>query len=374
MVVRGFGLLGGAESFAHHLCKQLVLRGKVEIHVFAVEWQKSDLPVFFHKIPVLFFPRFFKPLSFAYFVKKRLAKHRFDIVHSHERILTSDIFTFHGLPHRTWVREVRKKRPSLFDRSTAWIEREGLERASFVLPVSGLVQEQLRKIYDIPVSKMQVINPGVALDRFEALDREACRRLIRSRHNLPEKSLVALFVGLNFEVKGLDVILRGAAHLIGKAGEYANLRILVVGSGNIKKYRHLAHGLGIADEVVFAGVTQEVEKYFLACDFLAMPSEYDTFGLVVLEAMAAGLPVIISERVGAKDLVEHGVNGFVLKRNPAPEAFSSSLAVLFDTDTRLRMAEAARSVASGHTWEKAAERTRELYNQFLKGHRHGNRP
>jgi UDP-glucose:(heptosyl)LPS alpha-1,3-glucosyltransferase len=98
-----------------------------------------------------------------------------------------------------------------------------------------------------------------------------------------------------------------------------------------------------------------------------MPSRFDTFGLVVLEAMMAGLPVIISRRVGAKDLIESGVQGFVLAEEPSIADMSEKLRFLMDRENRKKMGESARKVALRHTWDKTAALMADLYYQTAVG-------
>jgi UDP-glucose:(heptosyl)LPS alpha-1,3-glucosyltransferase len=148
MVVPGYGLVGGVESYVRQFCEQLAADSRFEIHVFANRWHKGSLPITFHRVPIIPFPRFLRPISFAHFAKRAMSREKVALVHSHERIFAMDIFSVHGVPHRTWTEEVRRKRMSLFDRSTAWVESKGIHcaRVSAILPVSELVKEELLKV------------------------------------------------------------------------------------------------------------------------------------------------------------------------------------------------------------------------------------
>jgi len=92
-----------------------------------------------------------------------------------------------------------------------------------------------------------------------------------------------------------------------------------------------------------------------------MPSVYDTFGMAVLEAMAAGLPVIISQTVGARDLVNDGVEGFVLGDPPNAVELSRKIDFLSNEKNRLKMGECAREQALKHSWDLVADRMATLY-------------
>ncbi|MBU0735522.1 MAG: glycosyltransferase family 4 protein, partial [Proteobacteria bacterium] len=311
VVIPKYGLVGGAEGFAYELTERLAMRRRFEIHLFANQWRRGSAPIFFHKVPIFIFPRFLRQISFAYFSNRQIRRGEFDLVHSHDRIFQMHLFTMHGIPHESWVRKARRKPLSLFDRSMAWVERKGLmgPQMQMVLPVSRLVKEELVRVYDIPESRIRVIHPGVSAQRFPLFSKESCRQEVRNRHGLSQNDIVVLFVGMNFEIKRLNLVIEGITHLIKEEKRTSKLKVLVVGKGNKAPYQTLARHLGVADRVIFAGVTREVEKYYLACDIFAMPSVFDTFGMAVLEALAAGLPVIISRNVGAKDLVTDGVQG-----------------------------------------------------------------
>lgn len=366
VVIPRYDLVGGAEGYARELSERLAVRPPFEIHVLANRWRDSKSPVRFHKVPIVPFPRFIRPISFAVAVQRTLKKDHYDLVHSHERIFSPDLFTVHGLPHKTWVKEARRKRMSLFDRSTAWVEGRGLRSATspVVMPVSGLVKEEYLKRYDIPESRIHVIHPGVSEELFSGLKPSQCRLEIRRQYGISHDDIVVLFVGMNFEIKRLDLIIEGVSRLAKETGGRSRLRILVVGKGNIKKYEALARKLGLGERIAFAGVTREVAKYYLASDIFALPSEFDAFPLVTLEAMAGGLPVIISGHVGTKDIIESGLNGFVLEDRPSAESFSKCLAFLLDDERRMKMGERAKMVAQRYTWAETANRVSELYAQL----------
>ena len=97
----------------------------------------------------------------------------------------------------------------------------------------------------------------------------------------------------------------------------------------------MAESLGIDEAVTFAGTQVDgLERYYRAADIFIMLSKFDTFGMVVLEAMASGLPAIVSPNVGAKDLVVEGVNGFILAEHQDADAAADRIVRLSDTARR----------------------------------------
>jgi len=366
VVIPKYGLVGGAETFVFEVCERLALHKEFEIHVFANKWQPGKGRIVFHKVPIIRFPHFLTPISFAYFANKRIRQDDYALVHSHERIFEMDLLTFHGIPHKTWIKNARKRPLTLFDHATAWVEQKGFknDKLKMVMPVSSLVKEEIQSGYGFLGDKLLVNPPGVNTERFSALDPQQCKQEIFRRYGFSLKDVVVLFVSMNFELKRLDLVLKGISDLISRDKRKADVKLLIVGKGDVKRFGRLASDLGISDRVVFTGVTREVEKYYMAADIFIMPSRLDTFGLVVLEAMAAGLPVIISRSVGARDLVEPGVNGFVLSEDPSISEIAASLSSLLEPEKRKLMGENGREVARLHSWDKTADRVADLYRQM----------
>jgi UDP-glucose:(heptosyl)LPS alpha-1,3-glucosyltransferase len=367
VVIPQYGRIGGAENMAFQLCERLA--AMFDIHVFARKWDCGPSPVTFHKVPMIHFPRWLQPVSFAGFARWKIDSMAFDLVHSHERIFCMDLMTFHGIPHRTWIHDMRKKPLSGFDRATCWAEKKGIENPALkmILPVSNLVKKELFKSYAISEDRVSVMHPGVSIDRFSGLDARTCRERIRTRHGLTASDVAICFVGMNFEIKRLDLTFQGIAGMRRDGFPDPLPKLLIVGKGNAGPYLKMAEALGIRDRVVFAGITDEVEAYYLASDFFVMPSRMDTFGLVVLEAMAAGLPVVISSKVGAADLVTHGGSGYILPENPTAQDMTASLIRLMDPARRRSMGETARQIAGNHDWDKVADNMSKIYWKLISG-------
>lgn len=362
-----FGLVGGGERFASELTERIALSGEYEVHVFANKWVARSDRITYHKVPMVGFPRFLRPLTFAFFAQKMIEGGGFDIVHTHDWILRADVFTMHCVPHGGWTREVRRKIPSLFDRAITFLERRMLSsgNASVFLPVSSIAFEAFRREYPSLPGRWHTMHPGVDFERFSAPDRSACREEIRGRYGVKDSDLLVLFVGMNFEVKGLDTIIRAVAVARSKRPG-AGIRLLVVGKGDEKKYGELAGSLGIGSDVTFAGRQVEgLERYYRASDLFVMLSAFDTFGMVVLEAMAAGIPVLVSPNVGAKDLVDEGVNGFVLPDGKDEGAAAERILRLMDAPRREAMGKAACLTAAGHDWDRLTEKMKTVYQEVL---------
>jgi len=366
VVIPKYGLVGGGEKYALELTERIAASDRYKIHVFANQWRTQSDRITFHKVPIIAFPKFLTTVSFAWFANQEIGETNFDLIHTHERIFRADIFTMHSVPHRFWVREIRKKRMSLFDYGTAWVEGQLIHKGKCkkYLPVSSLTKEKFLQEFTVDPAKIQIVYPGVDIDKFSRLDRQRCRQDIRRRFGLGEADTVLLFVSMNFELKGLDNLIASMARIKAKQPD-AKLKLLVAGKGNEKKYSRLARECGLAGDVIFSGVWKDdIEKVYLASDIFSMLSKFDTFGMAVLEAMSASLPVVISENVGAKDLVRDGMNGYVV--NSADIGLiSSRIEIMLDHRIRERMAEGAYKEAKNHTWDRMAEKILHIYDETL---------
>jgi UDP-glucose:(heptosyl)LPS alpha-1,3-glucosyltransferase len=144
-------------------------------------------------------------------------------------------------------------------------------------------------------------------------------------------------------------------------------KLIVAGKGNIKKYKKMAQDVQIISDVIFTGPVNKdkIIKLYLASDLYIMLSKFDTFGNVVLEAMAAGLPAIISSTVGAKDLVQEGENGFIVDNTSDIDYIAAKIALLLDGNNRLRMSDAAWQTATQNTWDDVTRKYAAIYENIL---------
>ncbi|MBW1999139.1 MAG: glycosyltransferase family 4 protein [Deltaproteobacteria bacterium] len=365
IVVPKYGLMGGGERFVCELTEHLAREPRYDIHVLANKWRARSNRVKFHYLPLIRFPRWLTTVSFAYFAARKIRSMKFDVVHAHDRILEADICSMHFIPHRIWVREVRRKKLlSLFDRATVWVERKmfSAPRAcKYVLPVSSLAAEKFEVEYYAREHEVQVVHPGVDPEVFSRGD-EGDRNRVRAEFKVSQNDLLILFAGMNFELKGLDRLL-GAMAGSRNESHHRDLKLLVVGKGNIKKYRAIVSSLGLTEQVFFAGVRHDLPTIYRAADIFALLSEFDTFGMVVTEAMASGLPVVISDRVGAKDLVKDAENGFIVDGANLGEISARIKILASDGNKRKEMGQKARETAAQTTWEAAARKVLEAYRR-----------
>ncbi|MBI4497126.1 MAG: glycosyltransferase [Chloroflexi bacterium] len=239
-------------------------------------------------------------------------------------------------------------------------ERRIVARVDRIVAPSPQEGQQVISVYGAPPGRVTVIPCGVDLETFRPLDRAAVRRTL----GLPEGRLL-LFVGRLEPLKGLDILL-GVLPLLEEA------RLLVVGgdaqSGpELRRLQALARELGVTERVSFVGSVphERLPLYYNAADVCVVPSYYESFGMVALEAMACGTPVVAARVGGLQSTVRDGETGFLIPWR-CPEAYSERLEQLLRHDTlREHYARAARAAAQDFGWSAIADRVLALYDEVL---------
>lgn len=308
---------GGAESYINDLIKFLIAKGH-EVYIYSIKWQKNPekLPITFKKIPTVSLNSFLRDLTFiifGYFILKKESKN-FDIIQSHDKFLIQDIYRAGDGCHIQWLKE-RWRRVSLLKKASIllnpyhWlillIERSIFRRKRFkkIVAISEMVKRNIVENYGVNPDDIVIIYNGINFEKFANLDKENYRNEIRKKFGIDNEEFVILFVGSGFERKGVKYLIEAAEKV------EQPLTVLVVGKGDSKKYRKYIK----KQKVIFCGPQKEIEKFYAAADLFVFPTIYEPFGLVVLEAMAAGLPVITTKLSGASEIIINGENGFVVE-------------------------------------------------------------
>jgi UDP-glucose:(heptosyl)LPS alpha-1,3-glucosyltransferase len=250
-----------------------------------------------------------------------------------------------------------------------------LEAAQFADPathfvaISRMVRQDMKTFYDVPDDRITLIYNGVDLQRFHGDRLQEDRQRIRREHSIADEVTLALMVAHNFKLKGLREQLLALGRLAGSAAPRWHL--LVVGGTRRRQrpYARLANIMGIADRVTFAGAVDDTAPYYGAADVFVHPTWYDPCSLVVLEALAAGLPTLTTRYNGASELMDGRDAGVVLDA-PRPVArLAEGLSALLDPARRDTMSRAARQVAEEYGQERNFREMLDVLSRAAKGKR-----
>jgi len=240
-----------------------------------------------------------------------------------------------------------------------WLERLrfSVRSGRRIVLASGSLVAQMATSYPATVPALQVLTPGVAKVMGVASFPE--RLAARARLGLPATGYGILFVANDYRKKGLDALLRALAQLPGDSW------LAVVGNATqIPEYSARARTVGVADRVAFLGPLKEIVDAYLAVDCLAHPTLEDTFAMVVLEALAHGLPVLVSAEpyCGISALLEHERNALILEEPTDAAALARALDRLFQDQALCQaLSAAALTFAGRHLWSEIAEQQQAIY-------------
>lgn len=191
---------------------------------------------------------------------------------------------------------------------------------------------------------------------------EAAREELRLTEDVGLDGMVALFVGRDWEVKGLDFAIRGLAEAA-RLG-HGDLRLWVLGTGNLRKYEALAEQAGIGDRVRFFGYRRDVERFYQAADVFLLPTVWETFCRAAYEAAACGLPLVATRVDGISELIGDSESGLFVERDTG--SIGSALARLAgDPELRSRLGREGRRRSQEFTVERAAEALVDTYQGLL---------
>ncbi|VVM06379.1 glycosyltransferase family 4 protein [Methylacidimicrobium tartarophylax] len=365
-----YGESGGAELFASEVTDRLAESGEFDVHVLATRWRDRTGKITFHRIDFRKWPRSLLSLSLS--IRKMAVEEGFDLIHTHELLDVADVVTF-GAPVALWPKIQGKKGVPLRTVVDRRVERRLLlsDRLRWILANSNQSVRWLRAEYPELAGRpvgVETLYPGVDLRRFAPPsrdERESSRARHAGRFGWKASDPVGLFVGNYWEHKGLGTALR-ALRVLRKKN--CPVRLLVMGNDR-RKERWLSEmaDLGVkTEDVAFLGeVAEGREAYFKAADFLVLLSRFESFGTVVLEAVASGLPVILSSRVPAREILPP--DGGSVIEDPM-DAFGASQAMeawIRNSAAREKLASQAVEVARTYTWETAAEKTAAVYRDCL---------
>ena len=252
------------------------------------------------------------------------------------------------------------------------IEQSTMDAADAIVAASPTDKEHMVSYYETVESRIRVIPEGVDTSVFQPYPRPVARAIVGFGE---EKQL--LFVGRIQRLKGIDMLLRSFAILRQGWDEEVGPSLTIVGGVSAsesdpeaterRRLKQLARELDVDSHVRFLDAVphEQLPYYYSSADVVAVPSTYESFGLVALEAMASGTPVVASRVGGLQWTVRDGETGFLVARR-SPEQFAAAIGrILRDDRLRARMSDAAVKVAGEFSWKVVADHVLSLYLDLM---------
>lgn len=355
---------GGAETYLGDLARRLAKDGH-RVHLYASRWDATALPAatHFHRLDVPKGPRFLRPWRFAAACEKALASAKHDVTVGFDKTWGQDVLypqgglhaasQFHNLlKHRGPIARFAAAVGKWFDPACHSFAR--LERKQYLGPTkpivvvnSRMVRGHFERFYGLGPESVRVVPSAIDPLRFSADDRLKRRHDERSRWCVEPDEPAGLFVAMNYRLKGLAPLLRAVA----RVPRERRFRLAVVGNPKVGRYERLAKSLGVADRVNFLGHRSDPRDCYFAADFLVHPTFYDPCSLVVLEALACGIPVVTTRYNGASELLTVPDTGAVVNDPHDTGELATAIERMLDPAYRRAAGPAARQAASRWTFE-----------------------
>ena len=220
-----------------------------------------------------------------------------------------------------------------------------------VVAVSQQTAGEIVDLYDVPRARITTIPNGYSADEFSPQRRTADRPAMRARLGLDDDVVVLLLVANELHRKGFGPLLEATARL-----DDRRVQVHVVGRAPIDAYRSQIERLGLSDRVRWHGPSTEVAPWYAVGDLFVMPTQYEAFPLVVVEALASGLPVVTTAVAGSSEAIQPGVNG-LLQRDPDDvDELTDLLEQGLDPDRRDAWSRAAPATVDRLEWGRLADR------------------
>jgi len=266
-------------------------------------------------------------------------------------------------------------------------EREGLyriegeerviQRSDMIVAATPAEENQLTSLYQAEPEKICIVPPGVDTSHFYPIPADEAKEVI----GIPVKDRMLLFVGRIEPLKGVDTLIRAIAHMrsLGVLGRCPHYLAVIGGEPAVspenmdeemKRLQELCKTLGIGELVVFLGKRDQnlLPYYYSAAEVVIMPSHYESFGMVALEAMACGTPVVASQVGGLAYLIQDQVTGMLIP-DGNPEVLGETLTKLIrDSELRSQLGRQANLHAQEYSWEIIARKIKKLYDEICQSY------
>ena len=374
-------IVGGIARVVHDLSKRLIKDGH---EVTVVTYKEGDVPYFEDDKGVKVYrvdnfminPNNFidwiMQLNFNLVAKANeiMSKEgKFDVVHAHDWLVAyaaKTIKSSYDIPIVSTIHATESGRNSgihdevqRYINDTEWmLTYESTE----VIVNSNYMKNELQRLFGLPFEKINVVPNGINLNNFNGVEKDYEFR----RQFAMDNEKIILYTGRLVFEKGIQHLIAAMPKII---SGYNDVKLVIVGKGGmLDELKKQVKYLGIENKVYFAGYldSKKIVKMYKCADVAVFPSTYEPFGIVTLEAMLAGIPVVTSDIGGLNEIVEHGVNGMKSYAGNSNSIADSVLTLLYDKKLASEVVKTAKAkVRREYNWIKIAQDTHFTYQKAI---------
>jgi UDP-glucose:(heptosyl)LPS alpha-1,3-glucosyltransferase len=375
VIFRGEEHRGGAERYTADIAGDLARRGH-RVDLISTRFGKDISGVNFVPISAKSPTRAGRYLQFLDHLDRHFSGKKYDLIHSMLPIRRCDIYHPHsgmaaaalethlaaenaaaralgGLANR-----LNRKRRLYAEVETALIH--GPDRP-LVLCLSDYVKKMVLQYYPGISNQLVKLFNGTDLNTFDPAGHAGARMTIRRKFEIAPDAPVALMIAQHFERKGIAELISATAKIVGQWP----IRVLVVGKDDPARSRQLAQKLGVEKNIIFAGQTTCSADFYAAADFFVLPTRHDSCSLVVLEALAMGVPVISTAFNGACEIMTEAKHGHILPDPADVDALALAMTDLLNPQIRREMSGACVALRPALSFETHMDQLEEIYRRRL---------
>jgi UDP-glucose:(heptosyl)LPS alpha-1,3-glucosyltransferase len=357
---------GGAESYAVALASTLIEKGW-DVHLYGEAWDNEPKEAVFHKIYIpKYLPAWFKLLLFAWKHKIMVRHEPYDVIMGFGNTIYMNVYQSHGGVHQfSTARKVYSEK-NVFLRiikrvfillsikywTRAWIEAAPfrLKPRPIIIAIANMIKDDMELFFHTKPGEIEIIYNGVDTNRYNQTLRSRLRGNLRKQWGVNKNDTVFLFVSYDLKKKGIEPLVEAAANLKKSGG--GDFKIVVVGGKPYHSLEKIIAKLDIKDKLVFTGRVKSTEEVYANSDVFVLPTYYDACSLVVIEAMASGLPAITTIYNGAAGIIDDGKNGYIIPHPPNSSELANKMRLLMDNSSKHKMSKNASVKGKKYSTQK----------------------
>ncbi len=293
----------------------------------------------------------------------------FDVIHAHDWLVAYAAKTLknsYGTPIVATIHATEAGRNSgIHDETQRYInDTEWMltYEASEVIVNSNYMKNELQRLFGLPFEKINVVPNGVNLNLYSGIERDYEFR----RQYAADNEKIILFVGRLVYEKGIQYLISAMPKIL---EGYHDAKLVICGKGGmIDELKEQVNAMGISNKVYFTGYlnSKQVVKMYKCADVAVFPSTYEPFGIVALEGMLSGTPVVVSDVGGLNEIVQHGENGMKSYAGNPNSLADSIISLLYDPALCMKVAKNAKAkVKAEYNWQKIAQDTHFAYQKAI---------
>jgi glycogen(starch) synthase len=371
-------IVGGISRHVYYLAQELANLGS-EVYIVTLEFPNASFEesynnVYVYRVKVEFPSYDFLTWVYAFnhFFEKKVAmlNKSFDIIHIHDWLVAPAgislkyflkkplILTLHSLEIGR-VGSISNPVSSVISSIEWWSTYE----AKKIITTTNFMKQEIINHFKVPENKIEIIFNGINVNGYNI---QVDKNEIKRKLGIPEHCKIVLFVGRITEQKGVKYLIEASPYVL---KNNSNVRFVIVGDGwQINEIKQRINDLNLNWAIKLTGYVDDftLKQIIKSADVLVAPSIYEPFGLVALEGMANGIPVIVSNIGGFKEIVEHNVDGLHVNPFNVHEIASAILSVINNEEYAKYLVNNARNKVLKFSWKEAAKRTLEVYKSVLE--------